>query len=246
MKFSEHLETSGNWLFRHRSRLPILIFAGVLFTLADFHFPDGEHGKQELWMLGCLVISIVGLALRVFIVGHVPARTSSRNTARQVADTINTTGIYSVVRHPLYLGNYLMWLGAAATTRSPWFITTMTLLFWLYHERIIYAEEAFLERTHGDAFRTWASRTPAFLPHPNLWTPSALGFSLRHAIRREYLGAFGLITAFAVLDHLLDWRGRGHFEIDRWWVLGWSGVFAMFLVVRFLRKQTRLLHVEGR
>lgn len=246
MKFSEHLETSGNWLFRHRSRVPLFIFAGITFTLLSFQFPDGQHRKHEEWMLGCLFVSAIGFALRLFTIGHVPARTSSRNTARQVAVQVNTTGIYSIVRHPLYLGNYLMWLGAAATTRSPWFMITMTLAFWLYHERIMYAEEAFLERTHGDAFRTWASRTPALIPRPSLWVAPELGFSIRHAIRREYLGAFGLISGFAALDLLEDWRGRGHFEIDPLWVWGWAIAFAVFLGIRFVSKRTRLLHVAGR
>ncbi len=246
MKLNEHLEASGNWLFRHRSRLPILVFCGIIFTLADFSFPSGRHTMQEIWMLACLLVSAAGLGLRLFTVGHVPARTSSRNTARQVADQVNTTGIYSVVRHPLYLGNYLMWLGAAATTRSPWFVTTMTLIFWLYHERIIYAEEAFLERTHGDAFREWAKRTPAFIPRPALWTPSALRFSLRHATRREYLAAFGLVSAFAVLEHLEDWHGRGRFEFEPCWIWGWAVSFVVFVAIRIVTKRTRLLHVAGR
>ena len=32
--------------------------------------------------------------------------TSGRNTHDQVADSLNTSGIYSIVRHPLYVGNF--------------------------------------------------------------------------------------------------------------------------------------------
>jgi protein-S-isoprenylcysteine O-methyltransferase Ste14 len=246
MRFNDHMESSGNWLFRYRSYLPILVFCGIIFTLAEFTFPAGRHSLQEIWMLGCLATSCIGLGVRLFTVGHAPARTSGRNTARQVAVQVNTTGIYSVVRHPLYLGNYLMWLGAAATTRSPWFVATMTLIFWLYHERIIFAEEAFLERTHGEVFRDWAERTPAFIPRLKLWNASSLPFSLRHAIRREYLGAFGLVSTFAVLDHIEDWHGRGRFEFEPLWISGWAVAFAIFLGIRLLAKLTRVLHVTGR
>ncbi len=58
-----------------------------------------------------MVISFFGLALRVIVVGHAPYGTSGRNTREQVADTLNTTGMYSIVRHPLYLANYLIILG---------------------------------------------------------------------------------------------------------------------------------------
>ncbi|MGB8874133.1 MAG: hypothetical protein WCC75_12145, partial [Desulfobaccales bacterium] len=43
--------------------------------------------------------------------GLPPRGTSGRNTQGQVAETLNTTGIYSLVRNPLYLGNFLIWLG---------------------------------------------------------------------------------------------------------------------------------------
>lgn len=46
-------------------------------------------------------------------IGQVPKGTSGRNTSQQVADTLSTDGVYSVVRHPLYLGNFLMCMGVS-------------------------------------------------------------------------------------------------------------------------------------
>lgn len=246
MKLSEHFELSGGWLFRHRGGLPLLVLAGAPFALAGFQFPDGAHGTQETWMRLCLAVSLLGVVLRVITIGHVPARTSGRNTARQIADQINTTGMYSVVRHPLYLGNLFIWLGAALSTRSAWFVCLVALVFWLYHERIIFAEEAFLERTHGNGFRFWAARTPAFLPNFRLWQPPALPFSFRNALRREYLGAFGVFSTFVVLEHAVDWYGRGHFELEPDWLWSWVASLVVFLTIRLLVKRTRLFHVSGR
>ena len=66
-------------------------------------------------MIVCTVcaglLTLSGLALRAYTVCTTPKGTSGRNTARQVADHLNTKGIYSVVRHPLYLANYLIWAG---------------------------------------------------------------------------------------------------------------------------------------
>lgn len=147
MALQEELESQGNWLFRRRSLLPLIVLfvgicvhiftirtSGVLFATV---FPFW-HGFECL----CLTISLAGLFIRIYTVGHTPAGTSGRNTAEQVADSLNTTGIYSVVRHPLYLGNFLMWLGIALLTCNAGFILAFILAYWLYYERIMYAGKA--------------------------------------------------------------------------------------------------------
>ena len=61
-------------------------------------------------MYSGIIISFLGEAIRIFTVAYTPAGTSGRNTKQQLADTLNTTGIYSLLRHPLYLGNFFMFL----------------------------------------------------------------------------------------------------------------------------------------
>ena len=50
-----------------------------------------------------------------------PAGTSGRNTAKQVADTLNTTGLYSLTRNPLYLGNAVIYMAIACFLQNVWF-----------------------------------------------------------------------------------------------------------------------------
>jgi protein-S-isoprenylcysteine O-methyltransferase Ste14 len=247
MTLGRHFEHSGNWLFRWRSYLPLIVLVFALTGFRGFHYPRGNHTLQSQWMLGCLAVSLSGAALRMYTIGHVPHGTSGRNTKQgQVAETLNSTGIYSVVRHPLYLGNGLMWLGAAAVPRSLPVVLIVVLAFWLYHERIMFAEEAFLERKFGAPFTAWAERTPAFLPNPRLWQTPTLQFSLRHAIRREYLGVFGTVTVFALLEQVGHRVARGAWDLSCPWVRGWLVALVAFLVIRVLAKGTRWLHVEGR
>ncbi|MCK7542256.1 MAG: isoprenylcysteine carboxylmethyltransferase family protein [Marinilabiliales bacterium] len=92
----------------------------------------------------------------------------------QLADELNTTGIYSVVRHPLYVGNFLMWLGPVLFLRSVWCIIIFVLAFWIYYERIIFAEEQYLRRKFGEAYDTWAFRVKAVIPGFRHYTKSKL------------------------------------------------------------------------
>ena len=77
---------------------------------------------------------------------------------------LNLTGIYATVRHPLYLGNFLIWIGISTYVFNPLFIVIISLIFWLYYERIMFAEERFLERKFKDDYLNWSIGVPAFVP----------------------------------------------------------------------------------
>jgi len=122
MALREKFESQGNWLFRRRSFLPLLGAPLVVLAFQHFSYPYGSHILDLMWEMLCLGVSLFGLAIRVWAVGCIPRRTSGRNTRKgQVANLLNTTGVYSVVRHPLYLGNFFMVLGPAMFFRLWWF-----------------------------------------------------------------------------------------------------------------------------
>lgn len=114
MALQEELERHGNWLFKRRSNLPLIILVVGLYVHWHTETHPGvfilEDTCYEIYYeTCCLIIALLGLALRIYTVGYTPANTSGRNTEQgQVADKLNTTGIYSAVRHPLYLGNFFM------------------------------------------------------------------------------------------------------------------------------------------
>ena len=104
----------------------------------------------DYWGLFCLAVALVGLGVRAFTVGCVPERTSGRNTKEgHVANRLNVAGMYSIVRHPLYLGNFIIWIGVAMYCAVWWLVAIVALLFCVYYERIIFAEEEFLRYRFG-------------------------------------------------------------------------------------------------
>jgi protein-S-isoprenylcysteine O-methyltransferase Ste14 len=247
MALREEFRRSGDWLFRWRSYVPLVPLVLVLGTLATgYSYPAGSHLQDQLWELACLAISLTGLGVRVATVGFVPAHTSGRNTSAQLASTLNTTGMYSVVRHPLYVGNFLMWLGIALFPRSILLLLVIVLFFWLYYERIMFAEEEFLRERFGATFEAWAARTPAFVPKWGQWTSPALAFSLRTVLRRELSSFFGLIATFAGAEAASDYGATGKVELDLLWVAIFLTALAIFLALRFLKRRTALLQVQGR
>ena len=124
------MKRSGDWLFRHRSYVPVALLPAVAATIAARAHPvplSHERGWEALSFL----VSMLGVALRAWTIGTAPLGTSGRNLGKQRALQLNTTGPYSLVRNPLYVGNALMWAGVVIYARSPWLALAVGLAFWL-------------------------------------------------------------------------------------------------------------------
>lgn len=241
MPLREELASNGAWLFRHRSFLPLLPLGLVLAQLPSFSYLNGSHDTHLLWGALCLSIGLVGLLMRIHVGGHAPQGTSGRGTSAPSATRITTTGLYSVVRHPLYLANLIMWLGIALFVHVWWLVVLIALAAWLYNERLMLAEEEMLRTKFGTAYVEWAARTPAFLPRLRLWKAPESPFSLRNALRREYSAFFALIATLASLELVADFMVTGEIQIDfMWGALFLLGLVA-FVVFRWLTHHTRAL-----
>jgi protein-S-isoprenylcysteine O-methyltransferase Ste14 len=245
----DSLREQGELLFRLRSSLPLILLPVAALALRDSEWLERSYGDvvDDCYDWLCVAISGVGLALRIAVAGCVPKRTSGRNTRKgQVADTLNTTGLYSVVRHPLYLANGAVFAGLLLATASPWFVLAGALAFLLYYERIAYSEEEFLLARFGARYRAWAAATPALVPRLSAWQPPELPFCWRTAVKREYQTVCTAIVAFAVLDYAEDALalGRVEFEAETTLLLALGAL--LFVGIRLVRTQTRWLRVPGR
>jgi len=205
MALQEEFEKRGNWLFRHRGVLPIFIlFAGIIIYLWNRVHPEdsflGHEPYRMYYEFICLSICLFGLWIRIYTVGYTPKNTSGRNVGKQVADKLNTTGIYSLVRHPLYVGNFFMWFGLSLLTGHIWFVIVFCLSYWLYYERIMFAEEQFLRNKFGSEYLEWAETVPAFVPRLRGFTKPSLSFSWKKVIKKEKNGFAAIFLIFFLFN----------------------------------------------
>jgi protein-S-isoprenylcysteine O-methyltransferase Ste14 len=253
MRLFERMERDGDLLFRWRGILPLLLLPAVIPALVDSVRMEAllGAGVDDLWMYGCLGLALVGQAIRCLTVGFVPRGTSGRGTARQRADRLNTSGMYSIVRNPLYVGNFVVLLGIALALKVAWVGLVVVLAYALWIERIVAAEEAYLAKRFGAAYALWAGRTPAFLPRPGNWRPPDLPFSWRSVLRREYAGLLVIASAFLALEVSTDLLIEGEaparwISEDAVWVLVFAVAAAIFLALRLLKTRTGFLNAPGR
>lgn len=237
---------AGSWLFRHRSWFPPLLLVipvvGLALTRAARPTPGLPSGSLAIGVL----IAFVGLGVRAYTVGTAAPGTSGRNTLAQIADHLNTTGPYSVVRHPLYLGTLLTWIGLTLATGVWWAVVVTLVAFGGFYGRITRAEEYFLDQRFGDDFRIWARATPAFVPALQQWRAPAYRFAPSIAARQEYYGWTTVTCCFVLLELAAQWIDAGQPSIGWPWLVIVGTVIVTSAVLRYLQRHTTRLDVPGR
>ncbi|MGB0671516.1 MAG: methyltransferase family protein, partial [Rhodospirillales bacterium] len=241
----DQLAAQGSTMFRWRGFLPLALILPALIALPQSGGFEDLFGAwvEAIWDGLCLAISLAGLFLRAFTVATAAPRTSGRNTTEQRADSLNTTGLYSVVRNPLYLGNIVTLIGFLLAVKVWWLPILILPLAVAYYERIVLAEEAYLVEKFGGTYAAWARVTPAYFPDISLWKPPALSFSLPIAVRREYHGFYLIVVTLTLIEALTDIIGEGQtplgwgYENPFWVYLFGTGTVA-YLILRVLRKRT--------
>ncbi len=242
----DDLVKQGDWLFRWRSYVPLLMAPLVIYEFIRYTPFLNSAWWSAVLEIVCFVVAYFGLGIRAHVVGHAPAGTSGRITKSQKASELNTTGIYSFCRNPLYLGNYFMMAGVLGFLHSIVTLVIFTMFFWLYYERIILREEDFLHGEFGEDYVSWAARTPAVIPRLSHWVPPAISFSWRAVLRREYSGFFAVIAVMTSFKLIGVYVTEGGASLSPAWRALFLAGLIIYLGLRQLKKKTRLLHEAGR
>jgi protein-S-isoprenylcysteine O-methyltransferase Ste14 len=144
----------GALLFRNRSWLPVL-FIGV---------PLLVPGRMSAlaWIAGAVVI-VAGECIR--LAGVAAAGTVTRRRSRTVQRLV-TYGIFAWVRNPLYVGNFLIWMGFTIISGVLWFLPLAIVIFAIEYSLIVRYEEGVLESIFGAEYLAYKQTTPRWIPRP--------------------------------------------------------------------------------
>tara|TARA_B100000767_G_scaffold208416_1_gene195356 strand:- start:545 stop:916 length:372 start_codon:yes stop_codon:yes gene_type:complete len=122
----------------------------------------------------------------------------------------------------------------------------MSLLFWLYYERIMFAEESFLEKKFGDKFINWSNKVPAFFPINILMKKSEIKFSFKSILRREYASYLSAISALLFIDVIRVIIFSDLTFLDDYKLIFFTISIIIVLILRTIKHHTNYLFEEGR
>ena len=132
------------WIARRRGLLTV--------TLACLALANVLWGRAEpVHLLGPGWWSPVSLLLWVFLVAGITVRIWGAGNLRKNKE-VTRTGVYRMVRHPLYLGNCLLFLVFFASVGGVVGLVLFTLLLFGVHYPVMIQEEARLAREYPGQF----------------------------------------------------------------------------------------------
>jgi protein-S-isoprenylcysteine O-methyltransferase Ste14 len=165
-----------------------LVSPPFIFALIWFKFET--ELDWFIWTLG-VSIFILGLLLRIWAQQHLPYRL-------RVKKHLVTTGPYSFLRNPIYLGNLLICLGLVVTSELLWFVPIALFYCFSIYSLAVRYEEGHLSKKYGEPYRKYMSEVPK-------WFPRTIRFG-NLQIKNEYIrpAIFAEIhSIFALLPFLV-------------------------------------------
>ncbi len=142
----------GAVLFRNRSWLPVPFLLVALLVPA--------HPTSSNWIVGSVLI-MTGELIR--LAGVAAAGTVTRRRSRDVQRLV-TYGIFRWVRNPLYVGNFLIWMGFVVISGVLWFLPLAIVVFAIEYYFIVAYEEGVLESIFGQEYLDYKTTTPRWVP----------------------------------------------------------------------------------
>jgi hypothetical protein len=233
--YSKELARSGHALFIIRGAyIYIVIAIGILIAWQSGRLGPFETAAANCgWFWVSLGIASAAAILRIIVGGYAALGTSGNAKKAAEASELNTTGPYSVVRNPLYVGRILNFTGIAMLSGSWVYGALVFLISVLVYERISIYEEDYLVQKFGDAHAKWAAEVPALLPRLHGWVKPKYPFWWRRAIRREYKKLFQLASAV----FLFDFARRGFtLPEDMTWYYAYAGIVVVRVIVGAARQ----------
>ncbi len=184
----------GNYLFKYRSFTPIPLIV-IVFV---FFKPEIIPGWNNLLTAAGFLVLFFGEIIRIISVGYSFSGTSGRENFLR-ADSLNVTGIYSVVRNPLYIGNLLIYTGLLTVYSNLYALLFFDSLLIIQYFFIIRAEENYLEMRYGDKFTKYKKSVCSIIPSFGHYISPENKFSRLKVIMKENDSVFNALVIFGLI-----------------------------------------------
>lgn len=124
--------------------------------------------------------------------------------------TLATNGPYKVVRNPMYLARYFLFLGCLMWLGNPYVLAGFTLLYYFYMVNRVRREEAKLRDIFGEPYLAYCRKVHRFIPFAGV-NPEGEFFYFRGAYFLENNAHWNALAqvAYYILAYVLTfvWRG---------------------------------------
>jgi protein-S-isoprenylcysteine O-methyltransferase Ste14 len=128
---------------------------GLLLVAVCAYFAKPDIGTVAIG----LAMALVGQVFRIYAAGFI-----FKN--KQLA----SSGPYALVRHPLYLGNFLILIGFTLATANLYVAIGVIVFFLIWYPAAIAYEDSKLENIFEEEWREWSKNIRAIIPGRFSWS----------------------------------------------------------------------------
>ena len=149
-----------NFFFSNRSFTPVPIALLIIYL----------SNLSVLYFVYGVILVLIGESIRINAVSHAGGITRTMNVG---APSLCTSGLYSMTRNPLYLGNMIIYLGIVliAGGEHVFIMGGIVFLYFTFqYMMIISLEEETLKKLFGDEYISYMQNVPRLFPKFTPWT----------------------------------------------------------------------------
>lgn len=189
-----------NWFVRNRVRLSVVVFTGMIVAavLLGVRPHNVVNLRDPVVIVGLLLVA-AGILIRTWAAGTLRKR-----------EVLVQDGPYKFIRHPLYLGSFLLTTGFFVLCGFTLTLILIVAPIFFAYVFAIHHEERFLADKFGEEWKVYSARVPGLIP----WKiPSSMNLAWTYhqwARNREYQAMLASIGGLAGLY--------------AWWALTATGV----------------------
>jgi protein-S-isoprenylcysteine O-methyltransferase Ste14 len=190
----------NNFMFKYRGGLFIPAALLMLFI--------GKPTFTSI-VIGFLISFVIGEGIRIWAVGFSGITTRSNKIE---APELVTSGPYAHVRNPIYVGNFISWMGfcIASTGSAPLWATFIIYGITIFSNILIYGtiiplEEEFLENKFGEVYRKYKKAVPSVIPTLKSYNRQQGTYKI-HAIRTHEIQTIlmlFIVASLIIIKHLI-------------------------------------------
>ena len=133
----------------------VIVLTGFLYVFPNL-YSQSKGFDNVLDVLGILCI-VKGVLIRMAARGH------KKKFSKKGGDLV-TSGLYSMVRNPMYLGSCYLGIGFVLLVWPWWSVPIFLWLFYLRFNKQVLKEEELLTELFGDKYVDYCKATPRIFP----------------------------------------------------------------------------------
>ena len=150
---------------------PAVVAAMALDLLLARLRPLPLPGPRSVHRVAGAGLVVAGAGLNAWALAERRRRSAGPFELERPEELVDT-GPYAITRHPMYVGWWLMQLGAGAMAGSSWVLALLPAELLVEH-RFVVEEEAGLARLFPQSYPDYAQKVPRYLGLPRTQVPAA-------------------------------------------------------------------------